>query len=94
MAVVLLVVDASVPGCRSLKEKRKVLMSIRDRVGSHTHLGFGELAYQDKWQRTQLGFVVVGSDRGRCHQSLDHILDQLDETGDLVILDIRREDLD
>jgi len=94
MSVTRLVLDGVIPGCRSLKEKRRVLNSIRDRIGRRTNLAMAELDDQDKWQRTRLLFVAAGSSSQLNRQSLEQIVTLLDEEGQIQIMDAALEELE
>ena len=72
MLVKVLTVDLLIPGSSSLKEKRFVLKSLKERLRSRFNVSVAEVDYQDKWQRTLLAVAIVGSDResveGTCSQ--------------------------
>ncbi|MDX1675224.1 MAG: DUF503 domain-containing protein [Longimicrobiales bacterium] len=48
---------------RSLKEKRKVVKSLKERLRSRFNLSVAETDYQDSWQRAELTAVIVATDR-------------------------------
>ncbi len=63
MAVVgLLTLEIVVPHAQSLKEKRQVVRSVKDRLRNRFHLSVAETDHLDSWQRAQLSAVAVGSD--------------------------------
>ena len=72
MLVKVLTVDLLIPGASSLKEKRFVLKSLKERLRSRFNVSVAEVDYQDKWQRTMIAVAIVGSDResvdGTCGQ--------------------------
>ncbi len=94
MAVSRLLVELWIPGSRSLKEKRKVISSIRDRLGARNHLALAELDDQDKWQRAVLGIVSIGSSASRTRQSMEWVLDMLDEEPRVEVLGTQLEELE
>ncbi len=94
MPITRLLIDGIVPGSQSLKDKRRVLNSIRDRYGKNPHLAMAEVGEQDKWQRVELVFVSAGSCAMRNRQALNQLVDALDEEGMLQILEARLEDLE
>lgn len=94
MAVTRLLVELWIPGSRSLKEKRKVINSIRDRLGSRNHIALAELDDQDKWQRAVLGAVTIGSSASRTRQSLEWVLDVLEEEPRVEVLESQVEELE
>lgn len=93
MAVWQMLAWGIIPESQSLKEKRMVLKSIKDRTRNRFNVAVSELDYQDKWQKTVLGFVTLGPSSTYCGQTLDRIEDMLDEDGRLLISRITREEL-
>ena len=53
--------DLMITGARSLKEKRRVLASLRDRLRRRHNISFAEVAHQDLWQRAGLAVVAVAA---------------------------------
>lgn len=51
------------PYSHSLKEKRKILKSFKDRIKNRFNVAFAELDYLDKWQRTRIGLVTLNSQK-------------------------------
>jgi uncharacterized protein YlxP (DUF503 family) len=62
----------------SLKDKRMVLRSIRDRLRNRFNVALAEVGSQDEWRQIELGIVSVGSDRGVVDAELDAITRFLD----------------
>lgn len=50
-------------GCRSLKEKRRVLKSLKDRLHGRLNVSVAETNHQDRWQRAELSCCVVSNER-------------------------------
>jgi uncharacterized protein YlxP (DUF503 family) len=63
------------PGCGSLKAKRRVVRSLRDRLRSRFGVSVAETDFQDQWQRAELCAALVTSDR----RLAESILSKLDE---------------
>ncbi|UCF20561.1 MAG: DUF503 domain-containing protein [Gemmatimonadota bacterium] len=57
-------------GCASLKEKRAVLRSLKDRLRNRHNVAVAETKYQDRWQRAELCAATVSSDQQRAQQVL------------------------
>ncbi len=66
--------DLSLPECRSLKDKRRVVKSLKDRIRGRFNVSVAETAYQDVWNRAQLSVVLVCTNG----PSADSVLDKLD----------------
>jgi uncharacterized protein len=57
-------------GCRSLKDKRHVLKSLKDRLHHRFNVSAAETDHQDLWQRAELTVCVVSTDRRHAEQVL------------------------
>ena len=83
--------ELSLPGCSSLKEKRSVVRSIRDRLASRFNVSVAETGMQDVHARAELSIALVASD-GRMAESLLDKTDRLVEShGGAVIVGVHRE---
>ena len=49
------------PHARSLKDKRKELAGLKDRIRQKHNVALAELDFQDVWQRTKIGIVTLNS---------------------------------
>ena len=56
-------IEFHAPGARSLKDKRAIVRSIKDRIWNRCKVSVAEIDHHDLWQRFALGVAVVGSDR-------------------------------
>lgn len=70
----------------SLKEKRMVLKSLKDKLRRNFNVSIAELDEQDKWQRAILGIVLIGNERVFLDQQLSSILDYIDKFKSLEII--------
>jgi len=66
-------VRMQIQGAHSLKEKRKVLKSVKDRL-AHMGVSVAEVDDLDKWQAATLGLAVVSNDAGFVNSMLDKIM--------------------
>lgn len=60
-----------IPGARSLKDKRRALRSVKDRLRSQFNVSVAEVDSQDLWQTALLGISAVGTDRAFVEGLLD-----------------------
>ncbi len=63
MIIGFLSIDIYLPYSHSLKEKRKRLVGMRDRLKKKYNVAFSELDYQDKWQRSKIGLVSLNTQK-------------------------------
>ena len=76
MPIGLLTLEILIPDARSLKDKRQVLRSLKDRLRAHFNVAVAELAHQDTWQRSQVGIVTISNDGAHLEQSLQAVFDE------------------
>lgn len=81
----------SLPGCSSLKEKRSVVRSLKDRLQSRFHLSVAETGHQDVLTRAELSVALVASDRRLAETIMDKADRLVQESGRALILDTRRD---
>jgi uncharacterized protein YlxP (DUF503 family) len=67
-------VEFVVPGPASLKDKRRVVKSLKERLRSRFNVSVAEVDYQDLWQRGALGVAAVGPDGKVIAGVLDKVL--------------------
>ena len=79
MVVGLITWELHLDGCRSLKEKRHVLKSLKDRLHNRFNVSAAETAHHDLWQRAELTACVVSNERGHAESVLQEA-DRLVET--------------
>ena len=68
-----LVVDLHLPVSGSLKEKRATITPILDGARRRHRVAASEVAHQDRWQRSELAFAVVGSSATQVAEVLDAV---------------------
>jgi uncharacterized protein YlxP (DUF503 family) len=59
MPVGVLTLEIQIPYAHSLKEKRAVLLKMRDRLRARFNVAVAEIDHQDVWQTATLGVVSI-----------------------------------
>ncbi len=77
MIVGLLSVELHIPEARSLKDKRMVLRSVKDRLQKF-NVAVAETEHQDLWQRAELGVVTVAASTAAVERVLNSVTDEID----------------
>jgi uncharacterized protein YlxP (DUF503 family) len=67
MVVGVLCLELFLHSPQNLKEKRGIIRKILDRCRARFPVSCAETGLQDTWQRSQLGFAVVGRDENFVH---------------------------
>ena len=64
---------------RSLKEKRRVIKSIKDKVRNKFNVSIAEIDGLDKWQWATLGVACVSNDNRFVNSVLSNVVDFVSE---------------
>ena len=80
-------VSIHISGAQSLKEKRFVLRSLKDKIRNKFNISVAELDGQDKWQVATLGFAMISNDARYVDSCLANILSFVDQFAGLVVCD-------
>jgi uncharacterized protein YlxP (DUF503 family) len=87
MMIGLLQAKLSIPDSRSLKDKRQVLRSLKDRAVNKWNVSVAEVDHQDIWQSAVLAFVTVAAEKVVVEKRLAEIADALRGDPRYVLLD-------
>lgn len=71
MIVGLCTVELFIPDGHSLKDKRRVLQSVKTRVRDNFNVSVAEVGEQDLWQKAILGLACVANESAHVNQVLD-----------------------
>src|SRR5258708_39485280 len=61
MPVGLLTLELHIPDAHSLKDKRQIVRSLKDRLRRHFNVAVAEMEYQEVWQRSIIGVVTLST---------------------------------
>ncbi|MFZ0910418.1 MAG: DUF503 domain-containing protein [Candidatus Acidiferrales bacterium] len=76
MSIGLLTLEIHIPDARSLKDKRQVLRSLKDRLRGRFNVAVAELEHQDLWQRSVVGIVSISSDDKHLEESMRAVAEE------------------
>lgn len=83
--------ELHIPDSNSLKSKRHVLRSLKDRLRARFNLSVAEVGGEDLWQRCSLGVAVVANDVSFVREVLSKVADVVAGEPRVVILDCDTE---
>jgi len=78
MAVGLLTLELHLTEAQSLKDKRQVLRSLKDRLRQKFNVPVAELDVEDTWQRSVVGVVTLSNEEQHVEESLQKVLAEAD----------------
>ncbi|MGH9737905.1 MAG: DUF503 domain-containing protein [Candidatus Acidiferrales bacterium] len=76
MPIGLLTLAIHIPDARSLKDKRQIVRSLKDRLRARFNVAVAELDHQELWQRSRVGVVSISGDNRYLEESLQAIAEE------------------
>jgi uncharacterized protein YlxP (DUF503 family) len=80
-----------IPGARSLKDRRSVVRSFKERVRARLKVSIAEVGDVEAWQVATFGLSVVSADRRRCEEVIQHARSMAASLPEALLLDVRTE---
>ncbi len=78
-------IELYIPETNSLKAKRKVIKSLKDRVRKKFNVSIAEVELQNLWQRAVLGVATVSNDKKQVDATFSKVISFMENT-DLAII--------
>lgn len=91
MIVGLLTMELHIPESNSLKAKRLVIKSLKDRIKNRYNVSIAEVDANDLWQRCVLGTACVGNGTKIVNQTLNQVLEFVLNTHSVEVIDSTME---
>lgn len=91
MIVGVCTVELFIPDGQSLKSKRQVVKSLKDRLRDKFNVSVAEVDGQDLWQKAVLGIAFVANETAYVNQVLDQVLNQIRSVPSVEIVRSRIE---
>lgn len=91
MAVAVGTFTLSLPGVHSLKEKRQILKSLKDRARRNFNVSIAEMELQDVWQSARLGACAISQEKTYAEGALRELADFLASDRRVVFLGYKVE---
>lgn len=79
--------ELRIPHTSSLKGKRQVLRSIKDRVRSRFNVSIAEVGYLEEWQRATLAVACVSNEAKMVDEVLNKVVDFIEGHGLALLVD-------
>ncbi|WP_121989179.1 DUF503 domain-containing protein [Nitrospira lenta] len=91
MVVGVCTVELWIPESQSLKDKRQVLHSVKDRLRGKFNLSIAEVDGQDLWQKAVLGMACVANDGSHAEQVMEQALNVIKSMPTIELVRVHRE---
>jgi uncharacterized protein YlxP (DUF503 family) len=89
----LLLLDCHIPASTSLKDKRRALSGMLERLRRAHNVAACEVEYQDQWQRAVLALVFVNTDWRRVQHSMTRATEFVGRNRSVELLDYETRQL-
>lgn len=84
-------VELFIAASQSLKDKRQVLHSLKDRLHGTYNLSVAEVDGQDLWQKSVIGLACVANESRHVNQVLEQALNMIKSIPAIEVVRTRRE---
>ncbi len=91
MVVGVLHIQLSLPGAGSLKDKRRLLTSLLDRLHNRFNVAAAEVDQQDVWRRAEVAVACVSSEGRHANQILTRVMTEVERANDLIVVGYEME---
>jgi len=91
MVVGLCTVELYIPNGHSLKAKRQVLLSLKDRLRDKFNVSIAEVGDQDLWQQAVLGMACVADEGAYVNKVLDQAINVIRAVPTIELVQFRIE---
>jgi uncharacterized protein YlxP (DUF503 family) len=91
MTVGILNLSLLIQGSNSLKEKRKVLHSLKARLRNNFNVAVTQIGAEDKWQKAILTVVGVEKDRSNMNSILSAVVNFIERFNRIELIDYEME---
>lgn len=91
MVVGILQFDLLIHGAESLKDKRRVVLSVKDRLRRDFHVSVAEISALDSMHVARMGLALVGNDGKHIGAMLDRVTAELRALHDAELGETSRE---
>ena len=81
--------DLHVENCQSLKDKRRIISSLKEKLKNRFNVAVCEFGDLSLWQRAQLGITTCGNDRIVVDSTMKAMLDYLSKIHSISMLDFK-----
>lgn len=91
MVVGILQFELEIPGALSLKDKRRVVRSVKDRLHREHQVSVAEVGALDRWRTAEMGVSIVSNSAPYVSAVFDRVLRKLGELPEARLGEVRRE---
>lgn len=91
MIVGVMVLDLLLENTHTLKEKRHILSSLKEKLCNRFNISLIESDYQDLWQKAQIAISIVSNSKIMCDKIFNRIEDFIFSNYSIQLINLRKE---
>lgn len=91
MTIGLLELDLLIPGANSLKDKRRAIKSLKERLRNRFNCSVAETEHMDIWRRARLAVCIVSTDVRHVNSQLSSVVAFVASANRTELVDYRIE---
>jgi uncharacterized protein YlxP (DUF503 family) len=91
MTIGVLQLELSIGDAMSLKDKRRVILSLKDRIAHGHNVSIAEVGALDEHRRSIIGIAMVANDRGYVEGGLSKLVDFVRTVPTVNLIDFKIE---
>ena len=91
MHVLLIKLTLQIPDAHSLKDKRRQIKSLKDRLSSRFNASVAEVDALDNWQQAVMGVCIISNDRSYLDKQYSLVETLVLEYTELELINMTRE---
>jgi uncharacterized protein YlxP (DUF503 family) len=84
-------IELLIPHSNSLKSKRQVLKTLKDRLHNKFNVSVAEVDHNDLWQRALIGVAVVANQNNFARQVLSEVLEYIHRENGIEVINYNIE---
>ncbi|MFW5873679.1 MAG: DUF503 domain-containing protein [Bacillota bacterium] len=86
MIVIGLRLELYLPGVNSLKEKRRLIKSLLDKISNKFNVSIAEIDNQDLWQSSVIGIVSISNSRKPIERTFTALIELVDQKSGIELM--------
>jgi uncharacterized protein YlxP (DUF503 family) len=87
LVIGVLQIEVTIPSANSLKDKRQVLHSLKDRIRRNFNVSVAEVDDNDQWRSAVLAVVMASNDKRYANRVLSKIMDFVGDSRGIIVVD-------
>ncbi|MCK4617551.1 DUF503 domain-containing protein [Candidatus Aerophobetes bacterium] len=91
MVIGILELEIKLFSSNSLKDKRRIIKSLTDRIRNNFNVSVSEIRHQDLWQRAGLGIALLTTEGRFAQRMLSKIVNFIKEDKKISLIDSKME---